>query len=499
MAFNNVYIKYLFITFTAFAVGQNNTTSPDAGKGSKAAFQDKTAEFGLQKLGNSPAAWADFDNDGWVDLYVAGIVWHNNKGKNFTPSRAGNGSGIVADFDNDGFADIFSYSKLKLYRNKDGRAFEQIKIDLPGKIGSDFVSLGAACGDFNNDGYVDIYVGGYERWEKKITYSDLIIINNKGKSFSVIKNDTGMRARGITACDFNENGSIDVYVSNYRLQPNLLLVNDGKGGFADMAEKFNAAAADKPFKGGHSIGAAWADFDNDSHFDLFAGNFAHRDKRVDQPQSRFLKNTGKEGGWKFRDSGTCGIRYQESYATPAAADYDNDGLVDLFLTTVYATASFGVKNNSALFRNRGGWDFADVTKQQGLAGLKPAYQAAWADVNNDGFPDMLSSGRLFINRGNDNHWLKVILKGDGKTVNSLAIGTQVRIKLKDSTLTRQVEAGTGQGNQNATTLHFGLAGHSEPVILQITWPDGKNQTVKAVELDTTKTVSYNPDISGTNN
>ncbi|AQQ72328.1 hypothetical protein SMSP2_02711 [Limihaloglobus sulfuriphilus] len=489
MNYIKIYI-YLLTAAAIFAFGRQKSQLTDDTAASKAVFADKTAEYGLGKLAESPAAWADFDNDGRVDLYAGGILWHNHEGKEFTPSRAGQGSGIAADFNNDGFADIFSYSKLKLFQNKSAKGFKQIDIQLPKGIDADYVSLGAACGDFNNDGYADIYVGGYERWQKQKTYCDLIFINNAGKGFSAIKHDTNFRARGITACDFNEDGNIDIYVSNYRLQPNLLLVNDGKAGFRDMAQVYRAAATDKPFKGGHSIGAAWADFDNDLHFDLFAGNFAHRDKRGDQPQSRFLRNTAEKGSYKFEDLGPCGIHYQESYASPAAGDFDNDGYVDLFFTTVYAAASFGVKNNSSLFKNGGDWNFTDVTKQSGLAGLKPTYQGAWADVNNDGFLDLVTAGRLFMNRGGGNHWLKLILKGDGKAVNSSAIGAQVRIKMQDSTLTRQVEAGTGQGSQNGLTLHFGLGNNTDAVDIEIVWPDGKSRKISGAEPDSTRTISY---------
>jgi len=153
----------------------------------------------------------------------------------------------------------------------------------------------------------------------------------------------------------------------------------------------------------------------------------------------------------------------------------------LFFTTVYGTASFGRKNYPVLYRNDGLWKFTDVTPDAGPAKLPPTYQAAWADFDNDGDLDLATSGKLFANRGNANNWLKVKLIGDGKTVNQSAIGSQVRIKLKDRIITRQVEAGTGEGNQNEITLHFGLGDHNQPVNPAIFWAGGYRQKITKIK------------------
>jgi len=437
-------------------------------------FKDQTAALGLT-LGADAACWADIDNDGWVDLCASGVVWKNNAGKSFT-RFADTGCVIAADFDNDGFVDLFSYSRMKLYHNDGGKGFSECPLPELSRT----VSRGACWGDFNGDGFVDLYIGGYEDWDAGITYPSLILINDHGKSFKLIFTDSRYRTRGVTACDFNRDGHLDVYVSNYRLQPNLLLLNDGSGRFKDVAAEFNTVATSPGFEGGHSIGACWADFDNDGEFDLFAGNFAHVDDRGDQPKSRFLRNLGAKQGCHFQDLGTCGVFYQESYASPAAGDYDNDGNLDLFFTTVYANASFNKKNYPVLYHNQGGFGFTDATATAGLSELGPTYQAAWADFNHDGHLDLVTCGKLFVNQGSGNKWIEVHLAGDGHTVNRSTIGAQVRIKLKDKILTRQVEAGTGEGNQNDLVLHFGLGTCDESVSLEIFWPNGTFQTVKDV-------------------
>ena len=448
-------------------------------------FKDRAGELGL-KLANAAACWADFDNDGWPDLATGGVVWRNNAGKSFTKLAEGLGHVVAADFDNDGFVDLFSWSSKRVYRNASGKAFTPIAMPkLPAGA-----CRGACWGDFNADGFADLYVGGYENWGKGITYPDLLLINEKGKGFRLAWRDARHRARGVTACDFDRDGDLDVYVSNYRLQPNVLWLNDGSGAFQDVAVAQNALATSGGFRGGHSIGAAWGDFDNDGWPDLFAGNFAHRDRRGDQPKSRFLRNLRAEGKAAFHDRGTCGVFYQESYATPAAGDYDNDGDLDLFFTTVYGVASFSRRNHPVLFRNDGNFAFADATATAHVAKLPPTYQAAWADFDGDGDLDLATAGKLFENQGTGRHWLALRLQGDGKRVNRSAIGAQVRIKLGNQTLTRQVEAGTGEGNQNDLCLHFGLGKRSAPVALEILWPGGREQTVQGVEVNRRIEVVY---------
>lgn len=448
-------------------------------------FKDQTAALGLA-LGGNGACWADINNDGWVDL-CAGAVWKNNAGKSFT-KIADIDATVAADFDNDGFVDLFSCSSLRLYRNIGGTNFVEFPLPALPKC----VSRGACWGDFNGDGFVDLYIGGYEDWDAGITYPNMILMNVEGKAFQLAWSKTLYRARGVTACDFDRDGNLDIYVSNYRLQPNFLLHNEGAGRFKDVAVAYNAVATSSGFAGGHSIGACWADFNNDGEVDLFAGNFAHVDERGDQPKSRFLRNQGPRKNHTFEDLGPCGVFYQESYATPAAGDYDNDGDLDLFFTTVYATASFKRKNFPALFRNQGGFVFTNVTASVGLAELAPTYQAAWADFNNDGNLDLVTAGKLFVNQGSSNRWLKVRLNGDGRVVNQSAIGAQVRIKLTDRILTRQVEAGTGEGNQNDLTLHFGLGQPVGPVDLEIFWPNGTTQIISRVETNRLIPVRFKP-------
>lgn len=450
-----------------------------------APFEDVTEEVGLKGLSGGVAAWGDYNNDGWPDLYTGGQLWRNEKGKRFTRVTGVplSGDGIWGDFDNDGWLDLFSWNgKGNVFRNLKGKGFQPIgkafpQLPMP-------VSLGAVWGDFDGDGFLDLYVGGYETWGKA-NYVDAIYRNRGNGTFAEVWRTKGrpQPARGITAADFDEDGDLDVYVSNYRLAPNLLWQNDGKGKFTDIATKTKTAGDGGLGAWGHTIGSAWGDFDNDGHFDLFVGNFSHPPSYQDRP--KFLRNGGPAGKFVFEDkSKTAGLKWQESYASPALADFDNDGRLDLFFTTVYRG------DRSVLYRNRGGWKFENATAGSKVD-MPTTYQAAWADFDGDGYLDLVTGGRLFRNPGGKNHWLKVRLIGGGK-VNRAAIGTQVRIRLGKEVLTRQVEGATGQGNQNDLTLHFGLRDHIQLVNVEIRWPDGKRQTIAGVKPDRVLTVKREP-------
>ena len=434
------------------------------------AFQDVTAGVGLNGVGGGFAAWGDYNSDGWVDLALDGQLWRNEAGAEFT-RRAGiefSNSGIWGDVDNDGDLDFFSIGG-HVYRNTGGESFQEIERAIPEMPTS---PMTATWLDVNNDGAIDLYVTGYEG---ERYHADILFRNNGDGIFDVVYRGPLAPGRGVTACDYDEDGDIDIYVSNYRLVANALLRNDGQGNLSDVAKTARVAGDGGRGAWGHTIGSSWGDFDNDGHFDLFVGNFSHPPSYQDRP--KFYKNLGKKGRWRFRDrSKAAGLHWQESYASPALADFDNDGLLDLILTTVYAG------DRSVMYRNKGRWRFEDVTAE--LQVDRPrTYQAAWADFNNDGYLDLLHGGCLFKNPAGTNRWLKVLLTGDGK-VNRTALGSQVRIRLGDQTLTRQVESATGQGNQNDLTLHFGLGAHEQDVDLEVRWPDGSKKILTGVKTNT---------------
>ena len=444
-------------------------------------------------VGGGAAAWVDFNNDGFTDLYDGSTLWRNDGGSNLVSVTGFGGSGVWADYDNDGLLDVYRWaSNGQLYRNDGNEIFSVVTTPtLPDDTGGTQanVSRGASWGDHDGDGYADLYVGGYEIWSPSADFPDAWLRNNAAASFSMTEG-SALRARGVTSCDFDEDGDIDIYVSNYRLQVNLLWRNDGGGSFSEVAATYGVRGQNQEGAYGHTIGSAWGDMNNDGHIDLFVGNFAHPDWYQDR--ARLYENDGPPNHHFTERWVLDGGDYQESYASPAIGDYDNDGDQDLYFTTVYAG------DNARLYRNDGGWSFVDVTGAENLGGMPSTYQAAWADYDNDGDLDLVTGGNVHVNNasGNGNHWLKVRLKGDGAQINRAAIGAQVRIDLGGGTiLVRQVEAGTGEGNQNDLTLHFGLGSRTAAVDLDILWPNGDTQTVSGVAVDGTAQISAGPEVT----
>ncbi|MDD2598472.1 MAG: CRTAC1 family protein [Kiritimatiellae bacterium] len=445
----------------------------------RAGFVDRSAALVPKgrALGKGPGSWGDYNRDGYPDLNTGAALWRNHGGTNFT-KIAKYGPGPWGDVNNDGYLDLFRYSlpcRVILY----DPATDAFSISDEPKVATPQNPLAACWADFHGDGFIDLYVSGYETYPTDY-WPDTILSNRCDGTMIMTWKQTGDidPARGVTACDFDEDGDMDVYVSNYRLEANLLWQNNGHGVFTNVAAAYGVAGDYNgySYSYGHTIGSAWGDLDNDGHFDLFVGNFSH--PHAHQDRSKFYRNTGASGGYHFEDkSSGAGLVWQESFASPALGDYDNDGYLDLYFTTVYSG------DKPVLYRNNGEWTFSNVTSSEGLAGLGSTYQAAWADINNDGFLDLVTNGKLFINSGNKNHWIQLTLEGDGKHINRAAIGAQVRIGWKGKVLTRQVEGGTGQGNQNDLRLHFGLGDQTEPVTIDIVWPNGAKQRVENLAVD----------------
>lgn len=453
-------------------------------------FRDATNEYG--PIGSGPPAFADLDGDGFPDLICDGKIFKNDRGKRFIDVTkdsgvSGSGTATVADIDNDGLLDIyFAGGKGKLYRNLGNFRFEDWTDKIPPNKHER--SLAAAFGDLDGDGFVDLYVTNYEDWkDNTYPYPDLLFRNRGGdKGFEAwweAKGDQVMPGRGVTFFDVDEDGKPEIYVSNYRLAPNFLWFFDPKTVLKDRAMELGAAGKPGPTVRygngttirccGHTIGSCVADFDNDTHLDILVANFSHAPEW--QNRTQFLRNTGPPK-YRFEDkSESVKLRWQESYAVAVAGDVDNDGFVDFFLTTVYAG------DKSVMYRNLGDWKFADVTKESGVA-TATTYQAAFADINGDGYLDLVSGGKVWINtlgeREPKHSYLKVRLEGSGKC-NRAAIGSRVIVKAGGKTFTRQVEAGTGSGCQNDLTLHFGLGAEKRNVEIEVNWAGGGRSSHQA--------------------
>ena len=446
-------------------------------------FADETATLIASPsllLDTVGVAWSDYDNDGDVDFWGGWQLWTNGSNPEFAPTAMEHG-GIWGDYDNDGDLDRFNSltanqpGGVRLERNDGGgtftlQSFPPLEDDgVPPEPPRSLHRSNAACWtDLDKDGYLDLYIGGFDYGTLNAP-PDMVARNEGNGTFSIAWSEMYYQvflgdylyrpARGVTSCDFDRDFDQDVYVANYHLQPNFLWINETSSGSIvltnDASDRGVAGAA-------HSIGPAWGDFDNDGYFDLFVANFAHSG----QEQSHFYENSGPPD-YTFTDKTGTGLAYQESIANPALGDYDNDGDLDLFLTTVYPG------DRAVLYSNNGNWTFSNVTASVGLDHIHETEQQAWADFDDDGDLDLVTDGKIYVNDGNSNHWLKLKLRG-GSNVNRAAIGTQVEITLPgDYKVARQVEGGMAEfNNQNDLTLHFGLGANSGNVTMTVRWPNG---------------------------
>ena len=449
-------------------------------------------------------AWGDYNDDGYVDFLVGNWV-HRNNGPDLTTPGAwlpftsvyGDTTvgldGLWGDYNNDGRLDIYDYGTNRLFGNTGGDSFAEVT--MPALTSTQRFS--ASWADYDNNGFLDIHVtgGGATR------QPDATLLNNNG-TFTAYPNVTNGNSRGVTNCDFDRDGDQDIYVSHYWLDPNFLWLNDGNAAFSEVASEYgniqgNYTPGDDYYYG-HTGGSAFGDFDNDGNMDLFVNNLRHPWGDGTQDYSTFYRNLGAAGDYHFtKVQEFDGADWVEGYSTPAMADYDNDGDLDLF---VGVWANYG--NFCRLYRNDGNFNFTNVTAEVGLSTLNGAYGAAWADFDNDGDMDLIAQGRLLVNTvDNSNHWIKVHLTGDeAATINRAAIGSEVRISVDhdnnpataDIIITRQVEGGMGIGNQNDLTLHFGLGAYSGLVDLEITWANGISMTVEDVAVDETYSYQYMP-------
>ncbi len=407
-------------------------------------------------------AWADMDGDGWEDLMAGGRLYRNDEGAGFTDvtSRCGLDSlpgseWVAGDLDSDGDADLAcSGSAPRVFVNDSG-SFRDAGCGMgippvPGSV------EGVGLLDWNADGCLDIYFACYEAPGTLGEGTPDLFYEGGPGGFTEATREAGMVpfrdialcGRGVSPCDYDRDGDMDVFVSNYRLQENLLWENT-EGLASPAALEAGVAGHDKDGWWGHTIGSAWADFDNDGDWDLFSANLAHPRYMDLSDRSELLVNDGGA----FRDERAArGIVYEETHSVPVWGDWNDDGLLDLYITSVYEG------RRSFLYAQEPDGSFRDVTLLSGTRVLN-GWGAASADFDRDGRLDLaVGSGsgmRLFRNVTPGGHWLLVRV-GAPAGVNASGIGCTVEITQDGVARIRQVSGGSGTTCQDGALLHFGL-------------------------------------------
>lgn len=445
-------------------------------------FTDVTKEAGLSGISSRRAAWGDYDNDGLVDLLLGGKRLFKNTGNgrfldvsaaSGLTYKAGRYSGALwGDYNNDGFLDLFitRRSGNLLFENSGLNTFRDVTIEAFQKQLPRSQSMAAAWGDIDNDGFLDLYVANYERSgaRRSLGVHDQLYYNNADGGFDDISRaagiitDEAMCGRGVVWTDLNKDGYQDIVVANYRLDPNFMWVNKANNTFADQATMSGVRGVQNGGYFGHSIAPVSGDIDNDGNPDLFISNLAHPRHIEFSDQNMLLINSGTPE-YLFKNTyTTSGISFEETNADVSIADIDNDGDLDLYLTSIYRGRV------SHLYLNDGAGVFKDVSWISGTR-VGNAYGAAFADYDNDGFPDLLVASddgvRLFKNNGNENHWLKIRIRDEG--CNRFGVGAKVRISYDGKHRFREVRAGRGAGNQDEIAVSFGLGSYSGPVMIRV--------------------------------
>jgi uncharacterized repeat protein (TIGR01451 family) len=443
-----------------------------------AALQTTT---GIETTGdNWSASWGDYDNDGYPDLFLTtheetqpNALYRNNRNGTFskvnsTPFSTDLASSLSSswgDYDNDGDLDLYVANNIGfanfLYRNEGGGSFTKILNDPI--VSNTGYSHGVSWGDYDNDGFLDMFVAVY--WE---TAFNLLYHNNGDGTFSEVTNNaiTNEASRSVSGAwgDFNNDGLLDLFVANTGGQNNSLYQNLGGGDFLRITT--GAIVND----GGSSVGASWADYNNDGNLDLFVTNAGN--------EPNYLYKNNGDGTFSKITSGTIVTDRGDAHGS-AWADWDNDGDLDLFV------ARDGRDNS--LYRNDGSDVFTGISNAMTTGGGL-SFGSAWADYDRDGDLDLivanrLGTGNFFFknNKGTCNNWASIKLIGTNSNKSAIGARVYVTATINGNVVTqmREVSAqtGGGTGGQNDLTLSFGLGNATTISNMTIEWPSGYQQVV----------------------
>ncbi len=478
-------------------------------------------------------AFLDYDNDGWLDIYLVNsgqcdfytppqplrnALYKNNRDGTFTDvtEKAGVGAGgfgmgiAVGDYDNDGFADLYvtQYGRNILYRNNGNGTFTDVT-EKAG-VGVQGWASQAVWFDYDNDGRLDLFVGQFASFDKangcgvsadgkrhycipRIFRSmpSWLFHNNGDGTFTDVSKESGIaaslgKAWGAVATDVNNDGRMDLFVANDTVG-NFLFLNRGDGKFEEVGLRADIAySADGRARSG--MGVDSADFDNDGWMDLFVAN-------IDEEIFSLYRNNGDV---TFDDQAMrlgvgMATRWMSGWGMKFI-DYDNDGNLDLLLANGFPddlvedfSSQVKYQEPLLLFQNKDG-KYNNVSSQSGPVFGKSfsARGMAVGDFNNDGGIDALVAVNdgppilLRNNVGKENHWLGVLLVGTKS--NRDAVGARLTYKAGDLTRSRMKTSGGSFLSSHDPRMLLGLGKHGKVDSLDVQWPQPGGVVEKFTDL-----------------
>jgi hypothetical protein len=431
-------------TLDLFVTGFNGNALYRGKSGCK--FEDVTDKSGLKGNGfMTGAAWVDYDRDGDLDVFVPGYVALDlNNLPVFGSSKTCSFKGIRVQCGPRGLPGERDY----FYRNKGDGTFEEVAEKIGVSDEKKYYGLGAIWGDYDNDGWLDLYVANDGT-------PNYLYKNNRDGTFTDVSFETGTSysgagieqgSMGVTWGDYDNDGNLDLFVTNFDNEHNTLYRNLGAKGFLDVSMESKVGAVSLPYVG---WGTGFVDFDNDGWLDLLAVN-GHV-----YPQIEFVKSE----------------------------------------------TQMGFQQPVLLHRNLGNGQFADLSKQSGLRDL-PVFSSrglAFGDLNNDGLIDGIITNlgdkpTVLLNTSkNDNQRITFKLIENGK--NKDAIGSRITLKTDKRSMIQEVEAGSSYLSQNDFRLHFGFGKEEKIESIEIRWSNGKIETVSGAQSNQIVTVKEGEGIS----
>ena len=487
-------------------------------------FPDVAPQAGLSLTGHSGGAiMEDFDGDGLIDVMVSSSgpldqihFFHNNGDGTFSDrtKEAGltgetGGLNIVeGDYNNDGRPDVivlrggwwgkFGCYPMSLLRNNGNGTFDDVTEEAG--LMSKHPTQTAAWADYDNDGYLDLFVG--HESQNGDPHPSQLFHNNHDGTFTDIAAETGLQelgfVKGVAWGDFNNDGRPDLYVS-VKGGRNKLFRNDGAASeaaesssrwkFTDVTEKAGVAEQRDSF-------ATWFfDYDNDGWPDIFvAGYSTHSMQDVGafesghpfQAETPRLYHNNHDGS--FTDVSKP-LHLDRAILTMGAnfGDLDNDGWLDIYLGT--GESSYEALLPNRMFRNREGKAFEDITTSGGFGHLQKGHAVAFGDIENDGkedvfeemggaFPGDSYQSVLYKNVAANKHW--ITFKLEGVTTNKLAFGARLDVAIMETGKIRHIYRTVGYGSSfggNPLEVHVGLGTATQVRKLEISWPTSHDRQV----------------------